>query len=300
MTFPDVLYRLGDWLGRTLFELNGTPVTPASVLLFGLVFAAFYTGSRLLNRFAFRRLLARLAVDEATSWSLLRICHYVIVALGAIVSFQFIGIDLSGLGVVFGLLSVGIGFGLQNVASNFISGLILLFERPIKVGDRVTVGEIEGDVVDIAIRATTIRTIDNLTIIVPNSEFVSGRVINWSHGDGKVRLVVPVGVSYGSDLELVRRTLLEVGAAHPETLAEPPSDVLLDSFGDSSWNMKLRVWIPDPKRVYVIRSELNGAIVTAFRERGVEIPYPQRDLHLRSAEAPLAVRPAPADGGDAA
>lgn len=296
MRIVDFLGGLGGWLGHPLFELNGTPVTPANVLLFIFVFAAFYIGSRLFNRLVLRRLLERFAIDASTRYSLLRISHYLIVGLGLVVSFQFVGIDLSGLGMVFGLLSVGIGFGLQNVASNFISGLILLFERPIKVGDRVTVGDTEGDVVDIAIRATTIRTIDNLTIIVPNSEFVSSRVINWSLDDHKIRLVVEVGVSYGSDLDLVLRTLREVGEGHPETLAEPACDVLLDSFGDSSWNMKLRVWIPDPKRIYIVRSQVNCAIVEAFRARGIEIPFPQRDLHLRSAPAAVEVRRGGAEG----
>ena len=128
----------------------------------------------------------------------------------AIVAFQTIGINLSGLAVIFGLLSVGIGFGLQNVVSNFIAGLILLFERPISVGDRVTVGDTEGDVMEIKIRATIIRSLNNISIIVPNSEFISGRVINWSHGDAKVRLEIEVGVSYNSDLDLVLASLKEV------------------------------------------------------------------------------------------
>ncbi len=201
---------------------------------------------------------------------------------GTIISFRFVGIDLSGLAVIFGLLSVGIGFGLQNVTSNFVAGLILLFERPISVGDRITVGNEEGDVTAINMRSTSIRTLSNITVIIPNSEFVSAHVVNWSHGDPKVRLEIPVGVSYSSDLDTVIKALEEVASEHPEVLKAPKSDVLLRKFGDSSWNMELRAWISDPKRHPVITSELNCAIVRKFRKYGVEIPFPQRDLHVRS------------------
>jgi small-conductance mechanosensitive channel len=229
-------------------------------------------------------LLGRFSIDEGIRYNLIRINHYLIMVIGAIVAFQFIGIDLSGLAVIFGLLSVGIGFGLQNVTSNFISGLILLFERPIKIGDRVTVGDTEGDVIDINIRSTTIRTLNNITFIVPNSEFVSSRVINWSHGDTRIRLEIPVGVSYKSDLDIVLKALKEVAEEQPAVLKKPESDVLFVDFGDSSWNMKLRVWIQDPKKHPGVRSELNCSIVRKFQEYGIEIPYPQRDLHLRSPE----------------
>jgi small-conductance mechanosensitive channel len=198
------------------------------------------------------------------------------------VRLPIVGIDLSGLAVIVGLLSVGIGFGLQNITSNFISGLILLFERPIKIGDRITVGHTEGDVIAINMRSTTIRSLNNISIIVPNSEFVSSQVINWSHGDPKVRLDVHVGVSYHSDLDAVIQALREVAEESPSVLKNPEADVLFSGFGDSSWNMELRVWLEDPKKYYLTRSEINCAIVHKFREYGIEIPYPQRDLHVRS------------------
>jgi len=202
--------------------------------------------------------------------------------VGTIVAFQFIGIDLSGLMVVFGFLSVGIGFGLQNLTSNFISGLILLFERPIKVGDRVTVGDTEGDIEEINMRSTTVRSLNNISIIVPNSEFISSTVINWSHTDLKIRLDIDVGVSYNSDLDLVLRSLQEIAVENAEVLKEPTPEVLFIAFGDSSWNLRLRVWLNDPKRHQRVRSDINCAIVRKFRERGIEIPFPQRDLHIRS------------------
>ncbi len=280
----NILEGLGKFSEITLFEINQTPVTLASILLFFLMIAVFYISSRIINRLMFKPLLGRFSIEEGIRYNLIRINHYLIMIIGAIVAFQFIGIDLSGLAVIFGLLSVGIGFGLQNVTSNFISGLILLFERPIKIGDRVTVGDAEGDVEDINIRSTTIRTLNNITFIVPNSEFVASRVINWSHGDTKIRLEIPVGVSYNSDLDIVLKALQEVAKEHPAVLKKPESDVLFVDFGDSSWNMKLRVWLKDPKNHPIVRSELNCAIVRKFRDYGIEIPYPQRDLHLRSPE----------------
>jgi small-conductance mechanosensitive channel len=201
---------------------------------------------------------------------------------GTVVAFQFIGLNLSGLAVIFGFLSVGIGFGLQNITSNFVSGIILLFERPIRIGDRVTVGDTEGDVVAINMRSTTIRSLRNITIIVPNSEFISSQVVNWSHGDPKVRLDVPVGVSYNSDLDTVINALYEVGKENVDIMDDPKPEVLFDEFGDSSWNLKLRAWLKNPYDYYRIRSSINSDIVRKFRHYGIEIPYPQRDLHVRS------------------
>jgi small-conductance mechanosensitive channel len=284
MDLVTIFEQLGHIFEITLFQINQTPVSISSILMFILVIAIFYIASRILNRIMLRPLLGRFSIEEGIRYNLLRINHYVIMIIGAIVAFQFIGIDLSGLAVIFGLLSVGIGFGLQNVTSNFIAGLILLFERPIKIGDRVTVGDTEGDVLDINIRSTTIRTLNNITFIVPNSEFVASRVINWSHGDTRIRLEISVGVSYTSNLDLVLKALKEVAEEHPGLLKTPEPDVLFVDFGDSSWNMRLRVWISNPKTHPLIRSDLNCAIVRKFREYDIEIPFPQRDLHLRSPE----------------
>jgi len=194
-----------------------------------------------------------------------------------------VGINLSSLTVIFGLLSVGIGFGLQNVTSNFISGLIILFERPISVGDRVMVNNIEGDITEINIRSTMVRTVNNISIIVPNSEFVSKDVINYSHGDPTYRLDINVGVAYGSDLDDVLKALKEVADENSSVMREPEPEVHLIEFGDSSWNMQLRGWIPDVKHYPRIRNELNQAIVRTFRKYKGEIPFPQRDLHVRSS-----------------
>jgi small-conductance mechanosensitive channel len=265
-----------------LFEINRTPVTLSSVIMFVIVITVFFLFSRLLQRVLKDKILTRFRIDPGTQYTLFRISHYIIMIIGCLFAFQFIGIDLSGLAVIVGLLSVGIGFGLQNVTSNFISGFILLFERPIKIGDRITVGHTEGDVIAINMRSTTIRPLNNISIIVPNTEFISSQVINWSHGDPKVRLVVQVGVSYNSDLDAVIQALREVAEESPHVLKHPEPDILFSGFGDSSWNMELRVWLQDPKNYYPIRSEINCAIVHKFRQHGIEIPYPQRDLHVRS------------------
>jgi len=280
MSFQDILDFIVKAAQFKLFEINQTPITVSSLVMFIFIIFVFYFVSRVFNSGLLKRALSKSSLESATQYTITRINHYILMSIGAIVAFQFVGIDLSGLAVIFGLLSVGIGFGLQNVTSNFVAGLILLFERPIKIGDRVVVGDTEGDVIAINMRATTILSLNNVAIIVPNSEFISSNVVNWSYGDTKIRIIVEVGVSYGSDLQLVLNSLREVADEIPEIISQPEPDVLLDSFGDSSWNMKLRVWIDNPQRHHLIRSQINCAIVEKFRERGIEIPFPQRDLHI--------------------
>ncbi|HUT69272.1 MAG TPA: mechanosensitive ion channel domain-containing protein [Desulfatiglandales bacterium] len=282
MASKELFHSVQGFLDNRLFTIGTTEVTLSAIFVFLFILLVIVIFSRLFARKLVERILVRLQIDEGTRYTFRRIIEYTFILIGAIIAFQSIGINLSGLAVIFGLLSVGIGFGLQNITSNFVAGLILLFERPIKVGDRVTVGDIEGDVVEINIRSTTVRSLNNIDIIVPNSEFVSSQVINWSHGDRKIRLDIEVGVSYQSDLDTVLRSLNEVALENPEILRNPEPDVHLREFGDSSWNMKLRIWIDNPKRHPVVRSDINCAIVRKFRENGVEIPFPQRDLHLRS------------------
>ena len=282
MTAKDLFHSVQGFLDTRLFTIGTTEVTLSAIFMFLFILLVVVILSRLFARKFLERILIRLQIEEGTRYTFRRIIELAFILIGAIIAFQSIGINLSGLAVIFGLLSVGIGFGLQNITSNFVAGLILLFERPIKVGDRVTVGDVEGDVMDINIRSTTVRSLNNIAIIVPNSEFVSSQVVNWSHGDRKIRLDIEVGVSYQSDLDTVLRSLKEVATENPEILRDPEPDVHLREFGDSSWNMKLRIWIDDPKRHPVVRSDINCAIVRKLRENGVEIPFPQRDLHLRS------------------
>jgi len=283
MTWDEINTFIQQVLNYTIFQIKETPVTVISILIFLFFISGFIFLAISVRKALNRKILRHFKIDEGTSYTLSRITQYTIITIGALISFQFVGIDLSGLAVIFGLLSVGIGFGLQNVTSNFISGLIILFERPISVGDRVTVSNIDGDVTEINIRSTKVRTVNNVSIIVPNSEFVSKDVINYSHGDPTYRLDIDVGVSYGSDLETVLKAMREVADENKHVLQKPPPDVHLLEFGESSWKMQLRSWIGDVKDYPQIRNELNQAIVRKFREYGVEIPFPQRDLHVRSS-----------------
>jgi len=266
-----------------IFTVKNTPITITSIFIFCLFMVAFGLLARLVRKFMTRWLSKLNYIEAHTRFILVRITQYLVMIIGVVFSVQFVGLDLSGLAVIFGLLSVGIGFGLQNLTANFISGLILMFERPIRVGDRVVVGDTEGDVEEINIRSTKIRSLENITIIVPNSDFTSSKVINWSHMDKRIRLAIDVGVSYGSDVDTVTKALKEVAAEHPKVLKHPQPEVHHNGFGDSAWDMRLWAWIREPREHRRIRSEINCAIVRKFREHGVEIPFPQRDLHVRSS-----------------
>lgn len=193
-----------------------------------------------------------------------------------LVALQTLGIDLTSLNVLAGALGVGIGFGLQNVANNFISGLIIMFQRPIKVGDRIEVGEVNGKVIKISSRSTTVVTNDNISIIVPNADFISKNVVNWSYGDPKIRFRIPVGVSYDSDIDKVEKILLKVAEENEGVLDDPKPSVRLLSFGDSALKFELHCWSEALlHRRAVLFSDLNFAILRSFREEGVQIPFPQ-------------------------
>ncbi len=282
-SITEIFTYVRDFLNVTLFEIQDTPVTFMSIIVFILFIIGFSYLASFVKRLLNKKVLPRFIHDSGLRYTLARMSQYVIVIIGIFVSFQFLGINLTGLAVIFGFLSVGIGFGLQNVTSNFISGLIVLFERPISVGDRVEVSNIEGDVQEINIRSTKVKTLDNISIIVPNSQFVSQDVINYSHGDPTYRLQVNVGVAYGSNLEDVLKALNEVAEESENVLKNPAHDVHLRNFGDSAWDMKLLVWIPDVKKKYNVLNELNQAIVRKFREMEIEIPFPQRDINFRNA-----------------
>jgi small-conductance mechanosensitive channel len=274
-----------ELLDFRLFTLGGTTFTMWTVLYLAVLVMALVFISRRLKRWLIDSFLARRDLDPGVRQAVATIFQYLFLLTGLLIILSTAGIDLTTLNVLAGAVGIGVGFGLQTIANNFISGLIILFERPIKVGDRIQVGEVTGDVVRIGARATTIKTNDNIEIIVPNSEFISTQVINWSHSDREVRLHIPVGVSYSSNPEKVRDILLEVAASHKGVLSNPPPDVIFTEFGDSSLNFDLRGWTSDfitkPK---ILRSDLNFAIRKRFSERGIEIPFPQRDIHVRSGE----------------
>jgi small-conductance mechanosensitive channel len=278
-----ILSRIKEVLAIPLFSAGDTPITIWTLVSLIILTLLLFLVSGLLKQLLVTRLLSQSTVDLGVRLAIGSIVRYVVISIGLIVIFQSVGIDLSTLTIVAGALGVGIGFGLQNITNNLVSGLILLIERPIKVGDRIEVGSVTGDVVNISLRSTTVVTNDNIAIIVPNSEFVSNSVTNWSYTDRSVRFNFEVGVSYRSDPELVRRLLIQVAGQHPGVLKDPKADAMLQGFGDSALTFILRVWTRQYSTTPgTLRSELNFMIWNIFKEHGIEIPFPQRDIHIRS------------------
>lgn len=268
---------------RTIFgkEENEVKLFDLTRFIFLFTLLVYFT-SKLKTVFV-KQVLSKYSNDIGVSQSIGTIIQYVIIIIGAFIIIQNVGINLGSLNVLAGALGVGIGFGLQNIANNFISGLIILFERPIKVGDRIEVGSVQGDVTKVSARATTVNTNDNISIIVPNSEFINQRVINWSHNDRSIRYHVPVGVSYNEDPEVIKKILLEVAENNKDVLKRPKPDVLFTEYGDSSLNFDLMVWTSTYiSKPIILRSQLYYAIFEKFKEHNIEIPFPQRDLHIRS------------------
>lgn len=284
-TFWEIWYAVIAFLSRPLLKMGGLQLSLQTVLyllVFG--FLLVYV-SRKLTTLLSDRVLARKNIDVGVRQATVTILRYILITAGFIIILQTAGIDLTALNVLAGAVGIGVGFGLQNIANNFISGLIILFERPIKVGDRIEVGQVEGDVVHIKGRSTTVVTNDNIAIIVPNSNFITQEVVNWSHTGKQVRFKVPVSVSYESDVRLVEKLLLEVAAENPDVLDNPPPAVIFLEFGESALNFQLRVWSSSlMHRKGRLISNLNFAIIEKFRAHNIEIPFPQRDIHIRTAK----------------
>lgn len=248
-----------------------------------IVIVAAVTISKIVQAFLSRQVLSRTDLDKGTQYNVLKLIQYLIIAVAIYESLQWAGMDLTELAFLVGGVSVGVGFGLQTIASNFISGIIMLFERPITKGDLISVANHDGQVSNISMRATVVSTLDNADIIVPNSRFMNDDIKNWSHRDStKVRLHVPIGVAYGSDVQLVTKLLLEVADEHSQVMDEPAPNVWFTEFGDSSLNFELLVWINNPFIRKSILSDLNYAIEAIFGEHDIEIPFPQQDLHIQS------------------
>src|SRR5881296_1056390 len=251
-------------------------------LLIALLIAVFWISSRT-KRFLFNRFLVNSGLDRALQYAIAQIISNAVLVVGVLIVLENTGIHLGALAVFAGAVGVGVGFGLQNIASNFISGLVILAERPITIGDRIEVAGIAGQVEHIRARSTVIRTNDNIMMIVPNTKFIDSPVTNWTYGDRRVRFRIPVSVAYGSDIVKVRDTLLAVAGENRYTLKEPAPSVFLKKFGDNSIDFELVVWSSEMSaRPSRYRSDLNFAIEHKFREVGIELPFPQRDLHIRS------------------
>lgn len=281
----NIFYNIREYLNVPIITISKTEITIWTILYFiFLTFILFYITGKL-RKWIVYNLLAKSKIDLGVRVAVGTIFRYVVLTIGLIIVLQTVGIDLSTVTILAGALGIGIGFGLQNITNNLVSGIIILFERPIKVGDRVEIGNVSGDVIKISMRSTTIVTNDNISIIVPNSEFISSRVINWSHIDRNVRLNFPVGVSYRENPESIKKVLLEVAAENEGILKEPKPDVLFSDFGESYIEFNLRVWTREYiNRPGVLKSQLYYAIFKKFKEHNVEIPYPHRDILIRNFE----------------
>ncbi len=279
---------LQRWFSTPFLTVGTTNINAVGLLKAAVVVAFALAISQALRR-GLHRIRTRLPnLDQSTAYTLGRVLHYVILVVALFVGLAVIGVDLTKIAIVAGALGVGVGFGLQNIVNNFVSGLILLFERTIKVGDYIELASgITGEVRDINIRSTIVTTNDNVDIVVPNSELVSNSVTNWTLREAVRRIRIPFGVAYGSDKERVRAAALEAAATVEHTLQTEGRypEVWLVGFGDSSLNFELIVWLTATavKRPARIAAEYNWAIETALRKHGLEIPFPQRDLHVRSA-----------------
>jgi small-conductance mechanosensitive channel len=278
-------------LGSPFLPLGGRSYSVLDAVILLALFVVLVRGVAFLKGMLRTRVLQRTAIEAGSQEAIAFLLQYGLLFIGTLVLLQLWGLDLTSLTLFAGVLGVGVGLGLQGIAKNLISGLIIMFERPIQVNDFVEVGDLQGTVIRVNLRSTEVVTLDRISIIVPNSEFLESRVVNWSHGSPVARLQIPVGVAYGSDCQLVRQALLEACKGYPDILRAPPPGVFFTGFGDSSLDFLLLVWINQPRRQYEIRSELNFRIEAMLRRHCLTIPFPQRDLHLRNERIQVALPP---------
>lgn len=272
-------------LREPLFSLAGGVVSYGSLLSASAIVAAALLLTAVATR-ATGAVLRRRGVDAGVNFGIVKILRYVLLVIGMFVAASSIGIRLDAVIAASAALAVGIGFGLQNIAQNFISGIILLVEQPVRKGDFVRVADSFGVVDDVGLRATRIITRDEISIIVPNSKFVTEVVINYTRPTQRLRIRVAVGVAYGTDTARAAQVLIGVAEAADGVLDTPAPEVRLEEFGDSSLNLALLVWIETARDDLKVASALRFAIDRAFREKEITIPFPQRDLHLVSGELP--------------
>ena len=244
----------------------------------------FIAGAKFLDGFLRKNVYKRMHLDESVQYTFSVTIKYVMLIIGFLVGLSAMGVELATLTVFAGTIGIGIGFGLQDIAKNFISGLVMLIERPVKVGDYVEVSDLPGKVRAIKARCTIVDTFDNISVIVPNSDFINQKVINWSYSDKVTRVKLSVGVAYGSDTELVRASLLEMAKSHGKVLRKPEPYVWFEEFGDSSLLFKLFIWTNDPENRFTLKSDLHYMIDKIFRERKITIAFPQTDIHFKSSD----------------
>jgi small-conductance mechanosensitive channel len=298
-TSPDRLAALFDLLGietrqfvtLPLFTIGKLPVTFAFLIKTGVFLVFLIFVSNRVRAVLYSGIRRHTALGEQRGYILARFGSLAVFAIGLTIGLESVGLNLSTLTILGGTLGIGIGFGLQSVVANWVAGLVLLIEEPVRIGDRVDVGDTSGVVARIGGRSTWIRTYSNEVIIVPNSNLTNNLLTNWTANDPKVRLAIPVGVGYNSDPPQVRQLLLQIAGNHPEVLHEPAPEVIFKDLGASSLDFLLRFWtIVRDRDNYGLISDLYFAIFQTFREHGIEMPFTQQDLHLRSADVPIIIR----------
>ncbi|MGF1477934.1 MAG: mechanosensitive ion channel family protein [Cyanophyceae cyanobacterium] len=286
----DVVDVIANSLFADLFSLGDSSYSVLDLLILIGLLAGLIIVARSVRKILKSRVLSLTGLNRATQETIALVANYGFIFIGSLVLLQLWGLDLSSLTVFAGVLGVGVGLGIQGIAKEFVSGLVLMLERPIQVGDFVEIGELMGTVERISVRSTEIRTLDQVSLILPNSRFLETEVINWSHHSSVSRLRLPVGVAYGSNLTTVRTALMNAAKEHSDVLSSPAPRVFFLGFGDSSLDFELLVWIAEPRKQFQIKSDLYFRIEAILRHRGVEIPFPQRDLHVRG-RLPIDVSP---------
>ena len=280
--FPEVW----DFINKR-FTLGRITVSISGFVIGVLVFILTLALARYSSNFVEKRLKLRSHIDPGLRYTIGRLTRYGVVTIGVLLTLKAaFQVDLTSLAVIFTALSVGIGFGLQYLAADIASGFILLFERPIRVGDRITIGEDEGDVESINLRTTIVSTNDRIAIIIPNSKLVGQRVINWSYADPRARISIPIGVADDSDVDHVTKTLIDAAQGVEFVLKDPPPRVQFMKFGDYTLDFRLLVWTNQPRRHPQIRSDINYRIYRLFNERKIRIPHPTQDMVLKGVSFP--------------
>ncbi|MFN8576780.1 MAG: mechanosensitive ion channel [Candidatus Sericytochromatia bacterium] len=278
----EILFQINEYLRYPILKTKTVEISIWAMFIFSFIIFISRFIAQKISKLVIFKLLNKEQFELGRKDAIAKIITYTIYILGIIIALQTLGINLSALLAGGAILAVGIGFGVQNLVSNFISGILILFEQPIKKNDFVEVDGVLGVIDEISIRSTTIRTLDNITIIMPNSKFITEKVINWTHNENKSRISVKVGISYNSDINLVEKILLEIANQEEFVIKDPNPLVYFTDFGDSSLNFELLVWVIEPIRHRLIKSKLNFAIFNALKDNNIEIPFPQRDIHIKS------------------